>query len=279
MSEATDDCSLTSIDKEGYLVSGKARSTSFVIFATQRTGSNWLMGMLDAHPAIACYDELLLVGGSGSGYWGRTDLEFFEPYYTRHRKHDNPFDRALWSARYLNKLYFPRKGTASIGMKLMYDQLWKNPGVWIYMIRHRVRIVHLVRDNLLDIVLSAETVKARKQPHALEGHTVETPAVMINPQALLPALKSLEFRVKVARWLLTLLPVNYLELSYEQLIASPSLLDEVFAFLDVSVPSKSPALVSRFKKLNVSRQSDLIENYAEIVRVLKGTRFERFLDR
>ena len=49
------------------------KPTPFMIFATQRTGSNWLMGMLDNHQAIASYDELL--DGYGSD-WGRQDLEF-----------------------------------------------------------------------------------------------------------------------------------------------------------------------------------------------------------
>lgn len=260
-------------------MSGEAKSASFVIFATQRTGSSWLMDMLDAHPAIASYDELLLAGASGSGYWGRTDLEFFEPYYIRKRKHDNFFARALWSFRYLNALYSPRQGTEAIGMKLMYEQLWKNPCVWLYMMRHRVRVVHIIRINLLDIILSLETVKARKTPHALASHAVETPAVTLDPSTLVSTLKTFEFRVRVARWLLTLLPIEHLDIAYEQLMADPSILDDAFRFLGVDIPPESPTHASRFKKLNTASKSDLIENYVEIEQVLKGTRFERFLDR
>jgi LPS sulfotransferase NodH len=258
-------------------VSNRSKSTSFVIFATQRTGSSWLMDMLDSHPTIASYDELLLAGASGSGYWGRTDLEFFEPYYLRHRKHDNPMARALWAFRYLRKLYTPRKGTEAIGMKLMYDQLWKNPFVWIYMIRHRVRVVHLVRANLLDIVLSGQAIAVRKTPHARQGDVVQTPAIALDPIITLAMLKTLERRIRLARRLLARLPIQHCEISYEQLLADPSQVSEVFAFLNVAAQPEPGAVVSNFKKLNTVNRSDLIENDAEIAQILEGTRFEGML--
>lgn len=234
------------------------------------------MGMLDRHPAVACYDELLLPKATDSGYWGRTDLEFFEPYYARHRKRDNRLTRVLWSFRYLNKLYSPRQGLDALGMKLMYSQLWKNPWVWPYMVQHRVCVVHLVRSNLLDIVISLETLKTRKQPHAWQGHDVETQSVRLDPKTLMSSLHDLEFRIKVARWLLTVVPIRHIEVSYEQLIANPALLDDVFAFLGTTT---SPGTqVSKFKKLNTSSKPELIENYDEVRRLLSGTRFECFLD-
>ena len=236
------------------------------------------MGMLDAHPAVASYDELLLGGATGSGYWGRTDLKFFEPYFLRHRKHANRLARALWSFRYLNALYTSRQGTEAIGMKLMYEQLWHNPCVWLYMVRHRVRVVHLVRSNLLDIVLSEATAKARQRPHAWKGQTIETPAVTLVPNTLVSTLKTLEHRVKIARSLLTVLPISHVEISYEQLTAHPSLVYDIFAFLNVAIHSEPPVLVSRFRKLNTATKPDLIENYGEVAQALKGTRFESFLD-
>jgi hypothetical protein len=232
------------------------------------------MDMLDAHPAVASYDELLLAWASGNGYWGRTDLEFFEPYYARHRSHDSPLARARWAFRYLNKLYSPRQGTEAIGMKLMYEQLWKNPLVWLYMIRHRVRVVHIVRINLLDIVLSLETIKARRTPHALAGQVVETPTVTLDASTLARTLRTLEFRINAARRLLSLLPIEHLEIQYENLMRHPALLDDVFHFLGVRPP---PTVASRFKKLNTAGKADLIDNYAEVEQILKDTRFERFL--
>ncbi len=194
-------------------------STSFVIFATQRTGSSWLMDLLDSQPAIASYDELFLAGASGNGYWGRTDREFFEPYYAHHRRRANPVERALWGLRYVADLYAPRPHLQAIGMKLMYEQIWKNPVLWAYVVRHRVRVIHLTRRNLLDIVISEETALARKTFHAVDGDAVQTPAVTLDPDDVVARLKTLEYRIKVAHRLLVALPVSYYETEYETLLS------------------------------------------------------------
>jgi LPS sulfotransferase NodH len=255
-------------------MSDEAKSTPFMIFATQRTGSNWLMTMLDSHPAIASYDELL--EGTGSD-WGRPDVEFFDPYYARHRKRDHPLARARWLFRYLNKLYSPRQGTEAIGMKLMYNELWYNPLVLIYMMRRRVRVVHLVRMNHLDILLSEETARARQQFHAWKGDVIEMPTVTLDPKKVISRLKTLEYCVKIARCILALLPIKHFDVTYEDLSANPPLVYDIVAFLEVPTRPELPTLASRLMKLNTYRKPELIENYTEIERALKGTRFERFL--
>lgn len=250
------------------------KPTLFVIFATQRTGSNWLMSMLDHHPSIAAYDELL--EGTGSD-WGRQDVEFFEPYYARHRKHNYPFSRARWLFRYLNESYSPQRGTGAIGMKLMYNQLWRNPLVLIYMVRHRVRVIHLVRKNRLDILLSKETAEARQRYHAWQDEAVETSTVTLDPDNVISRLTILDLGVRIARCMLMLLPIRHCDVSYEQLMVDPSLVSDILAFLKVRNQPESFTLTSSFRKLNTHSKTDIIENYVEIERALKGTRFERFL--
>ncbi len=250
------------------------RPTAFMIFATQRTGSNWLMGTLDNHPSIASYDELL--DGDGSD-WGRQDLEFFKPYCAHHRGRDLRLGRARWLFRYLNKLYSPRAGIEAVGMKLMYNQLWHNASILIYIIWHRVRIVHLVRANRFDILLSEETAEARQRYHAWQGDDVETPAVTLDPKKVVSWLRTLEFRVWVARTIVSLLPIKHIEVSYEELTADPTLIYGVLSFLGFEDQPDPSSLTSAFRKLNTNRRSELVENYDEIERALKGTRFERFL--
>lgn len=255
-------------------MSNETKFTPFMIFATQRTGSNWLMSMLDHHPAIASYDELL--DGDGSD-WGRQDLEFFKPYCAHHRRRDYRLGRARWLFRYLNVLYSPRPGMEAVGMKLMYNQLWHNASILAYIVRHRVRIVHLVRMNRLDILLSEETAEARQRYHAWQDDVVETPTVNLDPKRVISWLRILEFRVTIARCILALLPIRHFDVSYEQLRANPDLLTDILNFLEVPLQTGSPTLASSFKKLNTHRKCDLIENYAEVERALKDTRFERFL--
>lgn len=236
------------------------------------------MDMLDSHPAVASYDELLAPGAKGRGEWGRTDLLFFEPYYVCHRRRNHLASRALWLFRYLDALYSPRRNTEAIGMKLMYDQLWHNPWTLIYMVRHRLRVVHLVRANLLDVIVSTEAAQARRQHHAFQGHLIETPALTLNPAKVTSMLRTLERRVKIARNLLKFLRIKHIELSYEQLLAEPRLVKDVLTFLNVDIELHPPSLASRFRKLNTAKKRDIIDNYAELVSALKGTRFERYLN-
>jgi LPS sulfotransferase NodH len=252
-------------------------SIPFVIFATQRTGSNWLMGTLDTHPGIAAYDEMLLADASSDDQWGRDDLEPFAPYYARHHKNDNLLSRLWWSLRYLNCLYSSQPAAEAVGMKLMYDQLWRNPWVWFYLLRHRVRMVHLTRSNLLDIVLSLEAAKVRQQPHALEGDHIATPLVTLDPHTLVSELETLEFRIAFARRLLGLLPVASTEVVYEQVVTNPKLIGNVLDFLGVARQMALSSSTSRFKKLNTASQSDLVVNYQEVERALRPTRFAHFL--
>jgi LPS sulfotransferase NodH len=258
-------------------VSQPAHSTSFMIFANQRTGSTWLMDMLDMHPAVASYDELLRAGASGRGKWGRTDQQFFEPYYTGHHRNSKYTPRALWLYRYLDQFYSPRRGTEAIGMKLMYDQLRDNPWTLTYMVRHRIRVVHLVRTNLLDVIISAEAAEARQQYHAWQSDPVEVPVLTLNPATVTSRLAALERVDKVARSMLTVLRIKHIEISYEQLMADSFHVSDVLTFLDVNTQPGSKSLDSRFKKLNTARKRDMIDNYAEVMSALEGTRFERFL--
>ena len=162
-------------------------------------------------------------------------------------------------------------------MKLMYNQLWHNAAILIYIIWHRVRVVHLVRINRFDILLSEETAEARQRYHAWQGDVVDTPTVTLDPQKVISWLRILEYRVRIARFILLLLPINYVEVSYEQLRAEPSLIYEILSFIGVETQAGSPSLTSGFRKLNTDKRSAIIENYAEIERALKGTRFEHFL--
>jgi LPS sulfotransferase NodH len=248
--------------------------TRFVIVATQRTGSTWLADTLDAHPAVAAYEELFLPPEGHRRTWGRADMEFFYAYYERHSTHHTAVSRAFWSLRYLEELYSPRPDTEAIGIKLMYGQLKANPWLLAYLPLRRVRVVHLVRENLLDIVLSQRAAEARSQYHALESDPVDRSAVTLQTDTLVARLESLERSVSRTRRLLKAVPTPCLEISYEELATRHEAIDRVLRFLGVSVRGE---LVSKFRKLNTEGKRALIANFPEVEKALAGTRFERLL--
>jgi LPS sulfotransferase NodH len=251
-----------------------ASATRFVILATQRTGSTWLTDMLDSHPAVASYEELFLPAEDHRQTWGRSDREFFHEYYA-HRVAGRrwPLSVPFFSLRYLEELYAPRPDVEAIGLKVMYSQLRRYPWLLAYMVLRQVRVLHLVRTNLLDVVVSQETAQARRQYHAYTSAAVDRSAVDLRTDQLVPQLQSLQRSVDAIRLLLRLLPAPTLEISYEELSGDDDALDAVFEFLGVAPRRVS----SRFAKLNRGPKETLIANYSDVERALRGTPFERFL--
>jgi LPS sulfotransferase NodH len=244
-----------------------------VILATQRTGSTWLTDMLDSHPEIESYEELFLPAEDHHRTWGRPDREFFHEYYARQAGRRGRLARTAHAVRYLEELYAPRPETRAVGMKLMYSQLKADPWLLAYIVSRRVRVLHLVRTNLLDVIVSAETAKARSQYHAVESDAVEQPAVHLRPEQLLPELEVLQRSVDKIRLLLRVLPVPSIEISYEELTRDGSAVYPVLRLLRV----EPRPLDSRFVKLNRRPRQRLIANFDEVERALRSTRFEGFL--
>lgn len=253
--------------------SSAAHVTRFVVLATQRTGSTWLTDMLDSHPAIAAYEELFLQAKAHDRTWGRTDWEFFHAYYARHAVRRWPLASVFWSVRYLEELYAPRPGAEAVGLKLMYSQLRAYPWLLPYIALRRVRVVHLVRTNLLDLLLSLKTAEVRRQYHALASDVVDRSAVSLPANQIVSQLESLQRSIDRVRLLLRFLPARSIEISYEELAIGHGALDDVVRFLNVA-PQR---LSSRLTKLNQDTKRALIANYDEVECVLRGTRFERFL--
>jgi LPS sulfotransferase NodH len=251
--------------------------SAFVILATQRTGSNWLMGMLDAHPRITVHDELFLPRPLETDYRGRTDVEFFHSYLQRHAPRASAPARAWWGLRYLGGVLAPASPERTVGMKLMYGQLWKNPAILPYLLARRVRVVHLTRANLLDVVLSERIAIARQRFHAGHGERVDTTTVHLDPRELREQLSRLDFRVRTARRLLRALPLRSVEVRYETLATNDEELARVLRFLGVdetgSASDRSP-----FQKLNGRPRRELIENHDEVRDALAGTAYARMLD-
>ena len=54
------------------------RQTTFVLLTTQRSGSGWLVDLLDDHPAIVAYDELFRVTDTTVARHGATRVPRFE---------------------------------------------------------------------------------------------------------------------------------------------------------------------------------------------------------
>lgn len=245
--------------------------TRFVVLSTQRSGSTWVVDMLTSHPRVVAYSELFMHGGKGTPSWGQEqDLPYWQTFIREQggSRLTRPFQ--LW--RYLDRAFEERPGVDAIGFKLMYSQLTRiakplMPALWL----KRVRIIHLMRRNALDVVLSKEAGEARRGVlHARDGQSVESVRVQLGTDDLLERLTAHERQIEGARVRFKRVGIPYTEVVYEDLVANEEEgFDSLFRFLDVQPEPVSSSL----QKVNPTSHEELIENYGEVRDALEGTKF------
>lgn len=250
--------------------------TRFVLLSTQRSGSTWVVDMLNSHPRVVAYTELFIHGASMRTKWaGERDVDFWQVVVKQPGSPRGRLGRARLLWRYLGRVYRERPGVDAVGFKLMYSQL-RNPRPLVpALVLKRPHIVHLVRRNALDIVLSKETGAARGALHAKAGEDVQPVTVRLPAETLLERLAAHELEVERARRRFRRLRLPYLEVGYEDLVRDQEAgFASIFAFLGVPAAAE---LSSSLQKLNPTSHEQVIENYDEVRTLLAGTRFEQQL--
>jgi len=226
--------------------------------------------MLTSHPRVVAYSELFMHGGEGFPKWGREqDLPYWQTFIAG--KGGGRLVRPYWLWRYLGQALEERPGVDAVGFKLMYSQLTRiakplMPALWL----KRARIVHLMRRNALDVVLSKEAGAARGgRLHAHEGEEVEPVRLRLQPDDLLRRMTLHERAIAGARVRFKRVGLPYREVVYEDLAEDESGFASLFEFLGVEPRPVSSSL----QKVNPTAHEELIENYSEVRDALEGTEF------
>jgi len=240
--------------------------TRFCVLTTQRSGSTWLRDLLDSHPDIICFGELF--------YSKRARLTdpHIQPYHLQRAEIGGRRPRVVWN--YLKRLETHPHAKRAVGFKLMYGQLAQFPEILPRLILGRYTIIHLVRENLLDVVLSEHRAARTGLAHTTQA--VEQVAVKLNVVELHRRLVFLSRCMSMTRWALRALPLDFRELSYEQLTTNPqAALESVMQQLGIL--SDGVCFRSERQKISSGDYRGKIENYDEVHRALAGTAFEDLL--
>ncbi len=246
----------------------------FVLLSTQRSGSTWVIDVLNDHPRLVAYSELFLQDGRGRPIWGGAkDKVFWAEHLSRAQGSAKATRDLLFE--YLDDVLAPRAGIAALGFKLMYGQLGAHPDLWEYLSSRRAVFLHLIRKNLLDIVLSRATAAARDVHHARAGLVPPPIRVQLDTARLVRELERLEREREQARERLSRSGLFCAEVFYEELCATPSAFERLFEFLGAGPGRPEPS--SSLRKLNTAPQEELIENYDGVRRALADTRFAGLL--
>lgn len=248
---------------------GKNRA-KFVLLSTQRSGSTWVIDTLNRLPDASVYGELLL---PEKRTWDAGALDFprfIEADELRATVPVRPF--TLWA--YLHALY---RKPGTVGFKLMYSAVRQYPEVLYYLVRHRIKVVHLVRKNFLNMLISSDLKAMTGQAHLQSPRGAdEHPQVYLAPETLLPRLRRLQKKAMFMRRALRVSGLPFLEITYEDLREDNTRFEEIYDFLKVVPSEQSPK--SSLRKIRTAGHRDTIQNYNEVCRLLSASEFEHLLE-
>jgi hypothetical protein len=250
-------------------------STRFIIWFHQRSGSTHLRSMLDSHPRVTCWPELFFKGEANSA----------EDYYTRSGRDDvASFINDIFSCnislddrKALNASAMPY----AIGFKLKYQQLRRHVGIADYFRQvSDIKVIHLIRKNLLATHVSSQMIRILFERFQRCNFTNEMAledldrTVELNLSTLVADLDAIDRSIQNARAELSHL--DGIECYYEDIVSSHSeTCQRLLGFIGVD-----PRFVlnSKYQKIMPYTVRESIRNFDQVFDVLRGTRFQIFLD-
>jgi LPS sulfotransferase NodH len=245
--------------------------THFVVFTTQRSGSTWLISVLNGLENVTAHSEVLLPRPRTTER--RWDSDFSYPRYIE-SKSEHGSVRPFSLYRYLDELY---NVPGAVGFKLMYSQVKSYPEVIPYLMRKRIRAVHLVRRNHLDVLISFQLKRSIGKAHILSpGDRPKDLSIDLDTTTLVKDLEKLQFRHNLGRRLLRMSRLPHLEVAYEDLVREQARFDEVLAFLGLPVGQALPE--SAILKTRTGGQNQVVRNYDEVRSVLRSSEFAGLLE-
>lgn len=257
----------------------------FLIITQPRSGSAWFMSYLNSHPQIYCPRLPTLFSKYNLSPVKRFKPRFLQvdnpisPYYkyrsgSLKRQFAHRFNRNKLVYEFLSEMYVKHQNVEAVGFKVNYSQIRKYAATISWVKQNDVRIIHLIRNNLLKRLVSHKIANTRNLCHSTES--VEPIKVYIDPVALKEDFKRRQKRfARYRKRFIDVFEVPYIEVAYESLVSDyDAQIHQVLEFLDID---KRIPLTSELVKVNPDSLEDIIENYSEVKQVLINTEFEHFL--
>jgi len=247
-------------------------ATPFVLLTKSRSGSKWLTELLDSHDDVAVFPELF-GGAQVRKDYGSDGVPTFDEYVARGRV-TRSLPSEITRTAYLRLLHRSGAGAHAVGVKLVYAHATR--GVLAYLAARRVRVIHLIRTNVFDSVVSYEAAIARAFVGDRQGEPLERVSLRLDVQALRQRLEDHEYAIARARAAIQHWRLPWIDAYYEELVGRR---DETLAGLlrYLGVAPVTHGLRSTF--VSVDDQPNVaIENLAEVRSELAGTRFEWMLE-
>lgn len=275
----------------------------FVILTYGRTGSTYLSLWLNQHAEVRCHSELFNRSNfdpDSFNYFCRAKptrraLAFlFKREKLSGSSYNLPLNYLLTS--YFQSLYgqagfpapwntmdekgkllqYPTSSVTTVGFKLPYDQLYSYRYLETWLAKEDVRIIHLVRHNLLQVALSFASVRHHGFYHTEDVRIREQRTRFpVNPEEIIRTMKQIEQAQAqidaISR------PYRCLTISYEAFFGDQHILtaESIRDFLALSKGDVQQ--IPKLKKMNADTLVDYVENHEELTHALRIAGYERFI--
>lgn len=231
----------------------------FFVLTTTRSGSTWLLSLLNSQPGVAAFEELFL--------WRRVRPEMAwlaegspERYFVRRETIGG--SRLTRVLRYLREVEAHRPDAQSIGFKLMISQLHHAPDLLPLLALRRYRLILLLRANHFESVVSAMVVDQTDNPHGKDDQAGPR-SLSLDPDELVRRIRVRRQRFLVMRAIKTLWPAPSIEVGYDDLVADQE--GTVRGILRTIGVEQAPTPVQSPLTKRIRRPySELIENFSAV---------------
>ena len=246
--------------------------SNFVVLTTNRSGSEWMMSTLNNFQDVSAHGELFLPKARNLD--NKWDADFA---YTRFI--ETKFGRFIFRPfsvfSYLSTLY---SNPGKVGFKLMYKQLGLYPEILAYFIRYHIHVIHLVRRNHLDVMLSYAVKAKLGRAHLLVGQTApDKMQVELDTRNLVRQFAWLQKQQNIARKLLAWCKLPHLEVTYEDLVRDQAYYFRLIADF-LSINSKEQIPQSPLTRIRRGAHRDMISNYEQVKQILANSKFASLLE-
>ncbi|QEC69589.1 sulfotransferase [Panacibacter ginsenosidivorans] len=245
--------------------------TKFIVFTTPRTGSTLLVKSLDRHPEIFCAGEIFLL--NGTQFHGECSFPFWKLPLPKKAIYIMNFPN-MWMnlSSFLKNFFTPANGEKAKGFKMMHFQTFYVPGMIEYIKKNDIKVILLLRENLLKNTLSDLRARDTGVYHNSGNVAEKLPKFNVD----IPQLeKKMEEIAGIQKELENVTSsMNTLKITYEDFENWDATISKVLNFINVENIQLPPVS----KKLNPDKLEDMIENYDEMAAWLKQKNYAHFLD-
>lgn len=253
----------------------------FIVLADARSGTHYFESIINQHPEIQCFHEIF--SGFEPSYFFHFLLEKIN--VSNHNVHPSYWPDIFDS--YLSNIYSQFLNHKAVGMDIKYYQTSWVFNLFEILKQHDVRIIHLMRKNILKHhiawILHTQRNKLGRKFH--ETKKVTPVKLHINLQTLILELQNRRDKIEWYKRFLADSNLEHMEIYYEDCFDNPEQLsqtmtpfvfDQVYDFLNIDDIKYD--LKTEYVKTNPALLCELVANYKEIVDLLTDTEWEYCLN-